>query len=76
MAVSKNSITFAPSNNPLKPQSTMKKTLNITLSVVVETAEPMNVGSIIDNLNYSIEGNDVVEVKNHSVELQDCFEVL
>lgn len=54
----------------------MKKTLNITLSVVVETAEPMNVGSIIDNLNYSIEGNDVVEVKNHSVELQDCFEVL
>lgn len=54
----------------------MKKTLNITLSVVVETAEPMNVRGIIDNLNYSIEGNDVVEVENNSVELQDFFEVL
>ena len=54
----------------------MKKTLNLTLSVVVETAEPMNVGSIIDNLDYSIEGNDVVEVKDYSLELTDCYEVL
>ena len=54
----------------------MKKTLNLTLSVVVKTAEPMNVGSIIDNLDYSIEGNDVVEVKDYSLELTDCYEVL
>lgn len=54
----------------------MKKTLNLTFSVVVETAEPMGVDNIIDNLNYSIDGNDIVEVKNHSVELQDFFEVL
>ena len=54
----------------------MKKTLNITLSVVVETAEPMDENRIIDNLDDSIEGNDVVKVVPNSIYIQDYFEVL
>lgn len=53
----------------------MKKTLNITLSVEVETAENMSVDNIITNLDYSIEGNDVVDVVPHSICIQDFFEV-
>lgn len=49
-----------------------KKTLNVTLAIVVDT-DLEKVGDIVDNLTFNIEGTDVVKVKDH--EVVDYFEV-
>lgn len=48
------------------------KTISITIAVKVNT-DLDNVGSIIDNLDINIEGNDVVEVESH--EVNDFFKL-
>ena len=50
----------------------MKKTLNVTLAVEVDS-DLDNVGKIVDDLNFSIESEGEVKVKDHFV--VDYFEV-